>query len=667
MPTRRRCANAIRALAMDAIEKAKSGHPGAPLGMADMAETLWRHWLIHNPANPHWANRDRVVLSNGHASMLLYAALHLSGYDLTIDDIQRFRQFGSRTPGHPEYGHTPGVECTTGPLGQGVAMAVGMALAERMMATQFNTAAHEIVNHRTYAFVGDGCLMEGVSYEACSLAGTLGLDKLTVLYDANGISIDGHIDSWFDEDVEMRFRACRWHVLHADGHDADALDKALAAAHAQTDMPTLIICRTHIGFGSPNKADSHDCHGAPLGSVEVTATRAQLDWPWSAFEIPQDIHTAWNSVDKGKQAEAAWQTRFDAYAKAHPDKAKEFLRRIAGRLPDNFDVLAAHIIADADTVAASSATRIASKNVLEALIPHLPELVGGAADLSGSVGTMTTRSTPVVRENYSGNYINYGVREFAMGAIMNGLAVYGGFMPYAGTFLTFSDYAKNALRLSALMRARLVWVLTHDSIGLGEDGPTHQPVEQISNLRLTPHTRVWRPCDTVETAIAWTSALRFDGPTCIALSRQNLLFVPRDTAQIQAVACGGYILRDYSDIYKMMPEAIIIATGSEVHLALGAAEKIIAQGRRVRVVSMPCAEIFDAQDAAYRESVLPNAVRVRVAIEAASVDYWHKYVGLDGRVIGMTTFGASAPYSALAVHFGFTVDHIAQTVTQLLS
>lgn len=667
MPTRRQCANAIRALAMDAIESAKSGHPGAPLGMADMAEALWRHHLVHNPSNPQWPDRDRVVLSNGHASMLLYSVVHLSGYDLGIEDIKHFRQLHSRTPGHPEYHESMGVECTTGPLGQGLGMAVGMALAERMLAAQFNTPKHTIVDHHTYAFVGDGCLMEGVSYEACSLAGTLALGKLIVLYDANGISIDGHIDGWFDEDIAARFRACHWHVLKdIDGHDAHALDAALKKARATKNKPSIIICRTHIGFGSPNKAGSHDCHGAPLGPVEIAATRKALDWPHAAFEIPQNIYTAWDARAKGIQAQAAWQKRFDAYAAAYPDRAAEFLRRIDGRLPDNFASICAAIIDDAHTAAAGPATRVASNNVLNALIAHMPELVGGSADLSGSVGTMTRLSTPVSRGHYGGNYINYGVREFAMGTILNGLALHGGFVPYAGTFMIFSDYAKNALRLAALMQTKVLWVLTHDSIGVGEDGPTHQPVEHIPGLRLMPGLRLWRPCDSVETAVAWHNALTHSGPTVLALSRQNVPFVPRDAVQIGHIARGAYVLRDCATASSTPPEVILIATGSEVALALSAADALTAQGRRVRVVSMPCAELFDAQDAAYRESVLPLSVRRRVAVEAASADYWRKYVGLDGRVVGMSSFGASAPGPQLAAHFGFTVDHVIHTVKELL-
>ena len=664
MATRRELANALRVLAMDAVEKAKSGHPGAPMGMADMAEALWRHCLKHNPGNPSWADRDRFVLSNGHASMLIYGLLHLTGYDLSMDDIRNFRQLGSKTPGHPEYRVTPGVETTTGPLGQGIATAVGMALAERLMSQQFNRDGHCIVDHHTYAFLGDGCMMEGISHEACSLAGTLGLGKLIALYDANGISIDGQIDGWFAEDCAGRFEAYGWHVVRdVDGHDAAALDAALQAARAESGKPSLLICRTHIGFGSPAKADSHKSHGSPLGGDEVVATRKALGWTDEPFSIPQAVYAEWDARSAGAAAEAQWQQRFDAYAAAFPALAAEFIRRMAGRLPDNWQQVVDKGIADMAAAGESIATRVASQKVLNFLAPALPELVGGSADLSGSVGTVTTLSRDITRNDFSGNYVSYGVREFAMGAMMNGLALHGGLIPYAGTFMMFSDYAKNAIRLSGLMGLRVIWVLTHDSIGVGEDGPTHQPVEQVPGLRLTPGVHVWRPCDTVETAVAWKCALMDERhPACLSLSRQNLPFVPRTAQQTADIERGGYIVRDCQGT----PEAILLATGSEVALALGAAEQLQAQGRCVRVVSMPCTSIFDQQDAAYREAVLPKAVRARVAVEAAAADYWGKYVGLDGAVVGMTGFGESAPGNVLAKHFGFTVEHVTETVKSLL-
>lgn len=665
MPTRRECANALRVLAMDAVEKAKSGHPGAPMGMADMAEALWRHSLKHNPGNPHWFDRDRFVLSNGHASMLLYGLLHLSGYDLSLEDIENFRVLGSKTPGHPEYGLTPGVETTSGPLGQGIAAAVGMALAERHMAAQFNRPGHHIVDHHTWVFLGDGCMMEGVSHEACSLAGTLGLGKLIALYDANSISIDGDIKGWFSEDCAARFEAYGWQVIRAvDGHDAAALDAAIAAAKAETTRPSLIVCHTHIGFGSPAKVDTAGCHGSPLGAEEIVATRKALGWTAEPFVIPADISAAWDSRAAGAAAEADWTRRFAAYEAAFPELAAEFGRRMEGRLPQGWEAAVDADIAAVNAAGETLATRVASQKALNRLAPLMPELVGGSADLTGSVGTWTTQSTPLDRQHPEGNYVHYGVREFAMGAMMNGMALHGGILPYAGTFMIFSDYAKNAIRLSALMELRVVWVLTHDSIGVGEDGPTHQPVEQVPGLRLTPGVHVWRPCDTVETMVAWKRAvLDAHTPTCLSLSRQNLPFVPRDAAQVAAIERGGYVLRDCQGT----PEAILIATGSEVGLALATAERLAEEGRRIRVVSMPCTEIFDAQDAAYRESVLPAAVRARVAVEAAASDYWYKYVGLDGRVVGMTSFGASAPGGVLSKHFGFTPEHVREVVNQLLS
>lgn len=665
MPTRRELANAVRVLAMDAVENAESGHPGAPMGMADMAEALWRHGFKHNPANPQWADRDRFVLSNGHASMLLYAVLHLTGYDLSMEDIRNFRQLKSKTPGHPEYGVTPGVETTTGPLGQGIATAVGMAVAERLLAEYFNRPGLPVVDHRTYVFLGDGCMMEGISHEACSLAGTLGLGKLIALYDANGISIDGNIDGWFAEDTAARFEAYGWHVVRdVDGHDAAALDAALDAARAATDKPSLVICRTHIGYGAPHKVDSHKSHGSPLGAEEIAAVREALGWKEPPFVIPGDIAAAWNALESGAEAEAAWNGLFAAYEAAHPDLAAEFLRRREGDLPSHWLRRVDDIIAGMAERRESVATRVASQKMLDALAPGMPELVGGSADLSGSVGTVTGLSKNIGRDSWDGNYISYGVREFAMGAMMNGMALHGGVIPYAGTFMMFSDYAKNAIRLAALMGLRVIWVLTHDSIGVGEDGPTHQPVEQIPGLRLTPGLRVWRPCDTVETAVSWKCALIDDNhPACLALSRQKLPFVERTAAQIAAVERGGYVLRDCAG---GMPEAILMATGSEVRLALGAAEVLTAQGRRVRVVSMPCTAVFDVQDEEYRQSVLPDAVRARVAVEAAAADYWYKYVGLDGRVVGMTGFGLSAPGGVLAEHFGFTVEHVTQVVASLL-
>lgn len=663
MPTRRQCANAIRALAIDAIEKSKSGHPGAPLGMADMAEALWRHGFKHNPANPHWYDRDRFVLSNGHASMLLYAVLHLTGYDLSMDDIRNFRQLGSKTPGHPEFGDTPGVDMTTGPLGQGISTAVGMALAERLLAAEFNRPGHTIVDHHTYVFLGDGCLMEGVSHEACSLAATWKLGKLIALYDANGISIDGSIDGWFTEDVAGRYAAYGWQVIGpVDGHDADALDKALTEARADQTRPSLIICRTHIGFGS-EKADSASCHGSPLGEDVAAAAKKALEWDAPAFTVPDDIAAAWDARKTGAEAEARWQASMDAYRAAFPDLAAAFERRMSGALPADWSSIAARMIQQAREAGESIATRVASKKALESLVPALPELMGGSADLSGSVGTKTAASVIFDPAKAAGNYLAYGVREFGMSTVMNGLSLHGGFIPYAGTFMVFSDYAKNALRLAALMGIRAVWVFTHDSIGVGEDGPTHQPVEQVPGLRLMPGMDVWRPCDTVETAVAWKCALEAaQRPSCLSLSRQNLPFVRRNDAQVDAIARGGYVLRDCQGT----PELILMATGSEMGITLDAAEQLRLKGRKVRVVSMPCCERFDAQDADYRNSVLTPGVRARVAVEAAAADYWRKYVGLDGVVVGMTTFGASAPGKALAEKFGFTAGHIVSVAEDLL-
>ncbi len=665
MATRLDLANALRVLAMDAVEAAASGHPGAPMGMADMAEALWRGFLKHNPADTSWPDRDRFVLSNGHASMLLYGLLHLTGYDVSMDDIRAFRQLGSKTPGHPECGVTPGVEMTTGPLGQGLATAVGMALAERVLAATFNREGFPVVDHRTWVFVGDGCLMEGLSQEACSLAGTLGLGKLTVLYDDNNISIDGPVKSWFADDTPARFEACGWHVIRGvGGNDADDVDEAIRDALSVTDKPSLICCRTVIGYGSPRKAGTASCHGSPLGAEEVEQTKKALGWEHPPFTIPQDIASAWDARARGAAAQAAWDDMMSAYRAEYPDLAAEFDRRMAGRLPENWpDVVRAAV----DALAANAspvATRVAGKNTLDVLAPALPELLGGSADLTGSVGTRHNASRTLGPGAFEGNYLYYGVREFGMGAVMNGLALHGGFIPYGGTFLIFSDYAKNIIRLAALMKQRVVWVLTHDSIGVGEDGPTHQPVEQLASLRMIPGMDVWRPCDGLETAVAWTAAIeRADGPTSLSLSRQNLKPQPDSPARREGARRGGYILRDCEGA----PEALLLATGSEVELAVAAAERLSAAGRRVRVVSMPCNAVFDRQDAAWREAVLPSSVRARVAVEAAATDWWWKYVGLDGRVAGMTTFGESGPAKAVFEHFGFTVDHVARLVEESLA
>ena len=661
MPTRSQLANALRALSMDAIEQAKSGHPGAPLGMAELAETLFRHNLKHNPNNPHWVDRDRFVLSNGHASMLLYALLHLTGYDLSLDELRHFRQLGHKTPGHPEYGVTQGVDMTTGPLGQGLASAVGMALAERLLAQTFNRPGHTIVDHDTYCFCGDGCLMEGVGYEACSLAGTWKLGRLIVCYDANGISIDGKISGWFTEDVGMRFRAMGWQVIeHVQGHDPLSLDQAFHEAKSDTEHPSLIIVPTHIGFASP-KQDSAACHGAPLGAEACAKTRENLDWPYAPFEIPEEYREAWDARSQGEAAEAAWQKRFASYAEAYPDLAREFTRRMAGELPEAWPAQVSELLAEVRSSAEGLASRKASQKCLEKLLPTLPELIGGSADLTGSVGTKTSHSLPVTAESL-GNYLYYGVREFGMSAIMNGLALHGGFLPYAGTFLSFSDQAKNALRLAALMQVHAVWVFTHDSIGVGEDGPTHQPVEQIAALRMIPGMEVWRPCDSLETAYAWKRAIERKGPTCLVLSRQSLPYYQRDAAQEAGIARGGYILRDCTG----QPELIILATGSELELACGVWEKLTNEGRSVRVLSLPCAEVFDAQEASWREALLPHNVRARLAIEAASPEYFFKYVGLDGKVVGMTSFGLSGKAKDVAQHFGFTVEQVLREARTLL-
>lgn len=653
----RRIANAIRVLAMDAVQQANSGHPGAPMGMADIADVVWREFLQHNPTNPQWANRDRFVLSNGHGSMLHYALLHLTGYDLSIEDLKQFRQLHSKTPGHPEYGYAPGVETTTGPLGQGIANAVGFALAEKTLAAQFNKEDLTVVDHFTYCFLGDGCLMEGISHEVCSLAGTLQLGKLIAYYDDNGISIDGEVEGWFSDDTEQRFKAYGWQVLRVDGHDAAAIRQATVEAKAETKKPTLIICKTIIGLGSPNKQGKEDCHGAPLGNDEIALTRQALGWTEAPFEIPADIYAAWDAKEKGAQAEAAWNTVFAAYQAKYPTEAAELLRRIEGDLPAEFVAQADAFIAQTNEKAETIATRKASQNTLQAFGPLLPELLGGSADLAGSNLTLW-KGCQGVQDNPAGNYVHYGVREFGMTAIANGVALHGGFIPYVATFLMFMEYARNAVRMSALMKQRVIHVYTHDSIGLGEDGPTHQPIEQIASLRGTPNLNTWRPADTIETAIAWKSALvRKDGPTALILSRQNLAFQTRTAAQIENAAKGGYVLAEEKGELK----AIIIATGSEVALAMDA----YAQLEGVRVVSMPCTEEFMKQDAAYREAVLPAAIRARVAVEAAHVDYWWKFVGLDGKVIGMTTYGESAPAKDLFKHFGITTDAVVAAVNEL--
>lgn len=662
MTTRTELANAIRALSMDAVQKAKSGHPGAPMGMADIAEVLWNDYLKHNPENPDWADRDRFILSNGHGSMLIYSLLHLSGYDLSIDDLKNFRQMHSKTPGHPEYGYAPGIETTTGPLGQGIANGVGMALAEKVLAGQFNREGHDIVDHNTYVFMGDGCMMEGISHEACSLAGTLGLGKLVAFYDDNGISIDGEVEGWFTDDTVKRFESYGWQVIpRVNGHDSEEIKQAIETARANTEQPTLICCKTIIGFGSPNKEGKEDCHGAPLGDDEIALTRERLGWKHGAFEIPEDVYKGWSAKEKGATAETSWNTKFDAYAKAHPELAAEFKRRVSGELPADFSAQAQAYIDECQTKGEVVASRKASQNTLNAFGPLLPELLGGSADLAGSNLTLWKGCKGVSDIDASGNYIFYGVREFAMSAMMNGLALHKGFVPYGATFLMFMEYARNAVRMAALMKQRAIFVYTHDSIGLGEDGPTHQPVEQVANLRNTPNLHTWRPCDTVESAVSWKSAIeRNDGPSALIFSRQGLPHQARDAEQVAAITKGGYILKDCAGT----PDAIIIATGSEVSLAVEAAEKLA--GKNIRVVSMPCAEIFSAQDAAYREAVLPAAVTARVAVEALHKDYWYKFVGLNGAIVGMDTFGESAPIADLMKHFGITTDAVVEAVNGLL-
>ncbi len=663
MSSRKELANAIRALSMDAVQKANSGHPGAPMGMADIAEVLWNDFLSHNPSNPHWANRDRFVLSNGHASMLLYSLLHLSGYDLPLEELKNFRQLHSKTPGHPEVGYTPGVETTTGPLGQGLANAVGMAIAERTLAAQFNQPGHDIVDHYTYVFMGDGCLMEGISHEVSSLAGTLGLGKLIGFYDHNGISIDGETDGWFTDDTAKRFEAYHWHVIpEIDGHDPAALKKAIKEAQSVKDKPSLIICRTVIGFGSPNKAGKEEAHGAPLGEEEVALARKQLGWKYPPFEIPKEVYHAWDAKEAGEKAEAAWKEKFAAYAKAHPTLSAEFKRRTEGKLPDNWQKTAQSYIEQLQANPDKIATRKASQNALNAFGPSLPELLGGSADLAPSNLTIW-KGSKSIKEDASGNYIHYGVREFGMTAIANGIALHGGFIPYTATFLMFVEYARNAARMAALMKARQIMVYTHDSIGLGEDGPTHQAVEQLASLRLTPNFSTWRPCDQVEAAVAWKSALeRQTGPTALILSRQNLAQMDRTPEQLKAIGRGGYILKDSDG----KPDLILIATGSEIEITVEAAAALSKEGHKVRVVSMPSTDVFDAQDEAYQESVLPYAVRARVAVEAGIADYWYKYVGLKGGIVGMTTFGESAPAGKLFPFFGFTVENIVATAKKSL-
>lgn len=664
MASRRDLANAVRALSMDAVQRANSGHPGAPMGMADIAEVLWNDYLQHNPEDPHWINRDRFVLSNGHGSMLLYALLHLSGYALSIDDLKDFRQLHSKTPGHPEYGYAPGVETTTGPLGQGIANAVGMALAETTLAAQFNRPGHDLVDHYTYAFLGDGCLMEGISHEVCSLAGTLKLGKLIAFYDENGISIDGEVEGWFSDDTAGRFAAYGWQVIPAvDGHDSQALTAAIESARVDLTRPTLICCKTIIGFGSPNKQGKEDCHGAPLGAGEITLVRERLGWAHGPFEIPDSHYAGWDAKTRGITAQAEWTQRLNAYREAYPELSGEFERRMAGQLPAEFDAAADAYIADCQASMEKIASRKASQNSLNAYGPMLPELLGGSADLAGSNLTIWSGSKPITAEDADGNYIYYGVREFGMSAIMNGIALHGGFVNYGATFLMFMEYARNAVRMAALMKIQSIFVYTHDSIGLGEDGPTHQPVEQLSALRATPNLHTWRPCDTVESAVCWKMALqRRDGPSALVFSRQGLTPMARDSAQVTGIQRGGYILRDCP-----APQAVVIATGSEVDLAVQAAAQLAERGVSVRVVSMPCAELFDAQDAAYRESVLPSAIRARVAVEALHADYWFKYVGLDGRVVGMRSFGESAPGGELMQEFGFTVDNVVDRLLEVIA
>ncbi|ODC05019.1 transketolase [Terasakiispira papahanaumokuakeensis] len=665
MPSRFERANAIRALAMDAVQKANSGHPGAPMGMADIAEVLWHDHMKHNPANPKWADRDRFVLSNGHGSMLLYALLHLTGYDLSIDDLKQFRQLHSKTAGHPEYGYAPGIETTTGPLGQGLANAVGMAIAEKTLAEHFNRPGYDIVGHNTYVFLGDGCLMEGISHEVSSLAGTLGLGKLIAFYDDNGISIDGEVEGWFTDDTAKRFEAYGWHVVPAvDGHKPEEIEAAIALAKQHDDRPTLIICKTIIGFGSPNKQGKEDCHGAALGEEEVALARKALNWPHAPFEIPADIKAEWDAHSYGDHQESSWQQRFDDYKAAYPELGAEFERRvIRGDLPEQFAAQADQLIQEVAAKGEKVATRKASLNVLNQYGPQLSELLGGSADLAPSNLTFWKGAKAISANEADGNYLHYGVREFGMAAIMNGIALHGGFIPYGATFLIFMEYARNAVRMAALMKQQAIYVFTHDSIGLGEDGPTHQPIEQLASLRGTPNMSVWRPADAVETAVAWKAAIeRRDGPTSLIFSRQGLPHLERNAEQLANIARGAWIVRDCDG----EPEAILIATGSEVSLALEAAEQLATQGKQIRVVSMPSADVFEQQDAEYRQQVLPAEVGTRVAIEASHKDWWYKYVGLEGAVIGMDSFGESAPADQLFETFGFIVDNVVNTTAELL-
>jgi transketolase len=660
MATRNDLANAIRALSMDAVQKANSGHPGAPMGMAEIAEVLWNHNLSHNPNNPKWANRDRFVLSNGHGSMLIYSLLHLTGYNLPMEQIQSFRQLHSQCAGHPEYGYAEGVETTTGPLGQGIANAVGFAMAEKLLASQFNKPGHDIVDHHTYVFLGDGCMMEGVSHEACALAGTWGLGKLVAFWDDNGISIDGHIEGWYTDDTAKRFEAYGWHVQSVDGHDSDAIQKAIDAAKKVTDKPSLICCKTIIGKGSPNKCGSHDCHGSALGLDEVAATREAIGWPHEPFVVPQDVYDGWNQKDKGAKRESDWNAKFDAYAKAYPAEAAEFKRRMNNELPANWKEETNKIIAETNEKAEKLATRQASQKAITALAPILPEFLGGSADLTGSNLT-AAKEFKHVSGKEPGNYISYGVREFGMAAIMNGMALHGGLLPYGGTFHMFSDYMKNGMRMSALMHQRVIYVLTHDSIGQGEDGPTHQPVENTSGLRMIPRMDVWRPADSTETTVAWVAAVeRTEGPTSLVLSRQAVPGIKHDAKDFDAIRKGGYVFSDVAGA-----QVIIIANGSELDLAIQAAAELNAAGTKVRVVSMPSTNVFDRQDQAYKDSVLTPGV-VRVAVEAAHPDFWRKYVGLEGAVVGIDTFGESAPGGVLMKHFGFTVENVVATVKSVL-
>ncbi|WP_036773744.1 transketolase [Photorhabdus australis] len=663
MTTRKTLANAIRFLSMDAVQKAKSGHPGAPMGMADIAEVLWRDYLNHNPTDPHWVDRDRFVLSNGHGSMLIYSLLHLTGYEVSVEDLKNFRQLHSKTPGHPEYGYTPGVETTTGPLGQGIANAVGFAIAERTLAEQFNRPGHDIVDHNTYAFMGDGCMMEGISHEVCSLAGTLKLGKLVAFYDDNGISIDGHVEGWFTDDTASRFEAYGWHVVRGvDGHNADSVKAAIEEARKVIDKPSLLMCKTVIGFGAPTKAGTHDSHGAPLGDAEIAATREVLGWNHPAFEIPAEIYSEWDAKEAGKAKQAIWNEKFAAYEKAYPELAAEFKRRTCGELPANWEAESKAFIEQLQKNPANIASRKASQNALEAFGKVLPEFMGGSADLAPSNLTMWSGSKPL-NEDQAGNYIHYGVREFGMSAIMNGIALHGGFVPYGATFLMFVEYARNAVRMAALMKIRSIFVYTHDSIGLGEDGPTHQPVEQIASLRVTPNLSTWRPCDQVESAVAWKYAIeRKTGPSALIFSRQNLAQQERTAEQLANVEKGAYILKDCEG----QPELILIATGSEVELAVGAYNQLTQEGRKVRVVSMPSTDAFDKQDAEYREAVLPATVSARVAIEAGIADYWFKYVGMNGAIVGMNQFGESAPAEQLFKEFGFTVENVVAKAKALL-